>query len=94
MSDLMREEYFEWFSLNSPKLDAQANQHDGRAIAIRDMGFCIWKASRECLEIKLPEAKITGTWHFFGFVRGFRTAQKLIRTLYEIEINKVGVKTK
>lgn len=85
MSDQKMQECFEFFY--GLKWE-QVNDFEQRAWK------AAWMASRECLEIKLPEAKITGTWHLFGFVRGFRTAQKLMRTLYEIEINKAGVKTK
>ncbi len=107
MSDLMREQFEKkykapagcrWNSMTeeySQSWDELSGDDDiEKEIRIHNDRFLAWKASRECLAIKLPEATITGTWHLFGFVRGFRSAQKLMRTLYEIEINKIGVKTK
>lgn len=94
MSDLMREEFDAWFLANAPKLSEKASWLDPDAMAIRRLARHAWKASRECMVIELPELKINGTWHFFGFVRGFRAAKNMMRSLYEIELNKIGVKTK
>lgn len=101
MSDLMREEFeaaiiSEFKSvgcIDGPDLSRSENNGD-YLNQVAGGAWWAWHASRECLVIELPELKINGTWHFFGFVRGFRAAKKMMRSLYEIELNKIGVKTK
>ena len=107
MSDLMREQLEKkykaptgcyWNSMTGEygqSWDELSGDDDlDKEIRIHNDRFLVWKSSRECLVIELPELKINGTWHFFGFVRGFRAAKKMMRSLYEIELNKIGVKTK
>ena len=55
MSQQMRQEFEMWFSANAPKMNAKACERDAKAVAVKEMAFCSWVASRETLVIKLPD---------------------------------------
>lgn len=57
MSDLMREGFEVWFSTNAPKMNAKACHRDAKAIAVKEMAFCSWAASRAALAVTLPPAR-------------------------------------
>lgn len=54
MSDLMREEFGAWFSLNAPDINTLAEARVAKHMIIKKLAFLTWQASRECLVIELP----------------------------------------
>lgn len=60
MSDLMREEFEAWFSVNVPDINNLAAARAVKHMMIKELAFLTWQASREFLVIELPEkARIT-----------------------------------
>ena len=49
MSDLMREEFEAWFSVNVPDINNLAAARAVKHMMIKELAFLTWQASRECL---------------------------------------------
>lgn len=55
MSEKMREEFDLWFASNAPQCAALALRGDKVRIAMREMAWFSWQASRQAIEIELPK---------------------------------------
>ncbi|MDP9528558.1 hypothetical protein [Pseudomonas protegens] len=55
MNDKMREEFDLWFAANAPQCAALALSGDNLRIAMREMAWFSWQASRESLVVELPD---------------------------------------
>ena len=55
MSNLMREEFEAWFSVNAPDINNLAAARVAKHMMIKELAFLTWQASRECLVIDLPK---------------------------------------
>ena len=97
MSDLMREEFEAWFSVNAPDINNLAADRAVKHMMIKELAFLTWQASRECLVIDLPpepecpedpEEAIDDS-HMDAYHSAIR-----IRNACSDSIHAVGVKTK
>ena len=55
MSDLLREEFDAWFSVNAPDINNLAAARVAKHMMIKELAFLTWQASRECLVVELPK---------------------------------------
>lgn len=81
MENTARKEYDEWYAKEVGVLGTL--QHKA--------WLTPWLASRKKLVVTLAKVEMTGSWHFFGFINGWKLGQHVVRRADAQAIRNAGL---